>query len=136
MKWATRRFQRTQTPRRLWPLTLWCDLDLSSRSRKMLLIVFYLGTRYDVYGFNTLRNITICLFYVTFDLHLWPWAYVKVTFTSISRCTLCNCTLVPSIKLVGKIEFEIWTIVYRKLKWRHNDIIIHSSVIKSKTQID
>ena len=53
---------------------------------------------------------------MTFDLHLWPWAYVKVTFTSISRCTLCNCTLVPSIKLVGSIEIKIWTIVYRKLK--------------------
>ena len=64
----TRSIQRMQTPPRLLPLTQWCDLDLSSRSRKllsyhqMLLIELYLGTRYDVYEFNTLRYITICLF--------------------------------------------------------------------------
>ena len=28
--------QRTQTPQILWHLTLWCDLDLSSRSRKLM----------------------------------------------------------------------------------------------------
>ena len=32
----TRSIQRTQTPPRLWPLTLWCDLDLSSRARKLM----------------------------------------------------------------------------------------------------
>ena len=32
--------------------------------------VMYLDTRYDVNGFNVLREITICLFYVTFDLLL------------------------------------------------------------------
>ena len=44
------------TPR-LWPLTLWCDLDISSRSRNLTLLdvayCIYLRTRYDVYGFNT-----------------------------------------------------------------------------------
>ena len=49
---------------------IWCHL---------LYCTLVPGTRYDVYGFNTLRNITICLFYVTFDLHLWPFAFVKVT---------------------------------------------------------
>ena len=35
-QYPTRSIQRTQTPPRLWPLTLWCDLDLSSRSRKLM----------------------------------------------------------------------------------------------------
>ena len=76
----TRNIQRTQTPPRMWPMTLWCDLGLSSRSRKLMSldfaynIVMYLDHRYDFYGFKTLRNITICLFHVTFDLHLWPFA--------------------------------------------------------------
>ena len=51
----------------------------------MSLFILYLGTRYDVYEFNTLRDITICLFHVTFDLHLRPSAYVKVTLILISR---------------------------------------------------
>ena len=65
--------QRTQTPPRLWPLILSCDLDLKSGQKGlfhyMLLIVMYLGTRYDVYRFNFLRQITIILFIV---LDLWP----------------------------------------------------------------
>ena len=32
----TRSIQRTQTPPRLWPFTLWRDLDLSSRPRKLM----------------------------------------------------------------------------------------------------
>ena len=80
--------QRTQTPPRLWPLALLCDLDLSSRSRKLMSFdvaycCIYLGTRHDVYWFITLRVMTICLFYVTFDLHLWPSAFAKVTGTLI-----------------------------------------------------
>ena len=47
----------------------------------MLLIVLYLGNRYDLYGFNTWRDITICLFHLIFDLHLWPSAFVKVRYT-------------------------------------------------------
>ena len=90
----------------------------------MSFVVLYLGTRHDVYGFNTLRDITICLFYVTltFDLHLWPSSSLKVTIIFIIRWTLCCCVLVPSTKFVGSIKFEIWTIVLRKLKWRHNDL--------------
>ena len=45
------------------------------------IIVLHLSTRYDVYGFNTLRDITICLFDLTIDFHLWPSAFVKVTWT-------------------------------------------------------
>ena len=88
--------------------------------------------RYDVCDSNSLRDMTINSFFVTFDLHLWPSAYVKVTFTLISRCTLCICTSVPSMKFIGSIEFKIWTIVCWKLKWRHNDVITHSNLIKFK----
>ena len=38
--------------------------------------------------------------------------------------------MVPSTKIVGSIEFEIWTIVKGKLKWRHNDVITHSISMK------
>ena len=40
----------------------------------------------------------------------------KVTIIFIIRRTLCCCVFVPSTKFVGSIEFEIWTIVWRKLK--------------------
>ena len=29
------------------------------------------------------------------------------------------------MKFVGSIEIEIWIIVWRKLRWRHNDVIAH-----------
>ena len=38
---------------------------------------------------------------------------------------------VPSRKLVGSIEIEIWTIVSRKIKWRHNDVITHQDLWNS-----
>ena len=31
---------------------------------------------------------------------------------------------VPKMKFVSAVEFEIWTFVWRKLKWRHHDVII------------
>ena len=83
-------------------------------------------------GFIALRDITICLFYVTFDLHLWPSSSVKVTFIFIIRWTLYCCVLVPRTKFIGSVEFEILTIVCRKLKWRHNDVISHSNYMKFK----
>ena len=89
-------------------LTLWCDLILSSRSRKLMssdvaYCILYLGTRYDVYRFITLQD--ICLFHVTFDLHLWASAFVKITCTLIItrpymlygesiRFSLCVCLFV------------------------------------------
>ena len=91
----------------------------------MSLIVLYLCTRYDVYGFITLWDITICLFYVTFDLHLSPSLSVKVTFTLLILCILCCWMFVPKLKSVGSVEFEIWTFLYRKPKWRHYDVIIN-----------
>ena len=96
----TRSIQRTQTPPRLWPLTLTCDLDLIARSRKLMsldvayCIVPWYQVRYDVCECNCMRDMTINSFLVTFDLHLWPSVYFKVTFTLISRCTLCSCTFV------------------------------------------
>ena len=132
----TRSIQRTQTHPRLWPLTLTCDLDLTSRSRNVtsLDVVYSIEPWFQVWclliwWFARYDHLFI---FVTFDLHLWPSAYVKVTFTLISRCTLCSCTLLPRMKFVGSIEFEIWTIVCWKLNWRHNDVITHSNLIKFK----
>ena len=88
----------------------------------MSLIVLYLGSRYDVCDSNSLRDMTINSFFVTFDLRLSPSSSVKVTFISIIRWTLYCCVMVPSTKFVGSIEFEIWTIVWRKLKSCHNDV--------------
>ena len=59
----------------------------------MSLVLLYFGTRYDVYEFDTLWDITIRLFYVTFDLHLWPSAFVKVT-----------CTLIISLNVFYVVE--------------------------------
>ena len=87
-------------------LTVTCDLDFTSRSRKLMSL--------DVAWF----------------LHfLWP-----LTFTCDLQVMsmLCTCTFVPSIKLVGSIEFELWTIVCRKLKWRHNCVNTHWNLIKFK----
>ena len=79
----------------------------------MSLIVLFIGTRYDVCGCNSLRDITVCSFSVIFDLHLWP-SSVKVTYSSMFRCTLWCCILVPKMKLSISIEIEIWIIVWRK----------------------
>ena len=78
------------------------------------------------------RNMTISSIFDTFDLHLWPSSSVKVTFIFIIWWTLCCCVLVPNKKLVGSTEFEIWANVWRKLKWRHNDVINHSNFMKFK----
>ena len=71
-------------------------------------------------------------FFVLFDLRLWPSSSVKVTFIFIIRWTLCWCVLVPITKLVGSIEIYIWTIVLRKRKYRHNDVITDSIFMKFK----
>ena len=40
--------------------------------------------------------------------------------------------LEASMKILGSIEFEKWTFVWRKLKSCHNDIITHSIFMKLK----
>ena len=45
-------------------------------------------------------------------------------------CILCCWMFVPKMKSVGSVEFEIWTFVYRKLKWRHYDVINYLIFIK------
>ena len=100
---------RTRTPPCLWPLTLRCDLAQGQES--MSLFALYLCTRYDVFGCNTLRHMTICLFFETFHLNLWHSASEKVTCNLTIRCTLCRYMLVPSMKFVGSIEIEIKTIL-------------------------
>ena len=124
----TRSIQRTQTPPRLWPLTLSCDLDLESRSKKLCRLLYCTL----VPGMMSVSVIDrelwpLAHFYdLSFDLRLWPSSSVKDAFIFIIGWTLRCCKLVPSTKFVGLIEFEIWTIVWWKHKWRHNDIINHS----------
>ena len=60
----------------VWP---WPFAKKADVSRCRLFTVMYLDTRYDVYGFITLRDITICIFYVTFDLHLWPKSFWRLS---------------------------------------------------------
>ena len=66
-------------------LTLTCDFELQSRSSTdhwMHLIGLYLGTKYEVYRWNILRDMASCLvfypFWGQFYLDLWPWTSVKV----------------------------------------------------------
>ena len=116
----------------LWPWGVTLNLRQGQESwcHKMLLIVLYLDTRYNVYGFNTLGDTTICLFHVTFDLHLWPLTSVKVTCTLINRCISCCWMFEPKMKFVGSVEFGIWTFVWRKLYWRHYDVITNLILMK------
>ena len=97
----------------------------------MSLIVLYLDTRYDNFECNSLRDMTISSLFCD----IWPSPSVKVTFIFIIRWTLCCCVLVPSTKFVGSRKFEIWTIVWRKLKWRYNNVITHSIFYEIYTQI-
>ena len=98
----------------LWP----GDVTLTSLlCHWMLLIVLYLDISYDVCGCNCLRNMTICTF-------LWPLIFIYDLqrfchghFHSIT-CVLCCCMLVLIMKLVASIDFEIWSIVWRKPIWR------------------
>ena len=41
-----------------------------------------------------------------------PWPLVKINSTWVIKCTLLGCILVPTMKYVGQIGFEIWTQVY------------------------
>ena len=92
----------------------------------MSLIVLYLGTRYAVCKCYSLRDMTISLFFVTFDLCLWPLSSVKVTFIFIIRWTLCSCVLVPTMKFVGSIELKCGQLFGENL----NDVTMMSSPIR------
>ena len=37
---------------------------------------------------------------------------------------------VPKMKFVGSVEFEIWTLVWRKLKWRHQPLYFYEILIQ------
>ena len=81
----------------------------------MSLFVLYLSTRYDVNGFNVLRDITNCLFYVTFtftyDLKLLSRSLALL---SLDVFNVVEC-LYQKLKFVDSVEFEILTIVWKKL---------------------
>ena len=105
----TRSIQRTQTPPRLWPLT-WGN---TSRSRNVMSLVLnvafcmYLVTRYDVCEYNSFARYDHKFIFC--DRR--PSSSVKVAFTLIIRWTSCCCILVPSMKIVCSMKFEIWKIV-------------------------
>ena len=99
----------------------------------MSLIVICLGTRYDVCGCNNYKIWPFVYFYDLRPSPMWPSPSVKVTIILITKCTLCCCILVIIMQFLGSIEFEIWTIVWRKPKGCHNDIIIRSILWNSNT---
>ena len=72
---VTRSIQRTETPPRLWYLTLLCDLVLTSRSRKLMSldVAFFVLVILSV-------GLTLIL-YEKVDLHLRPSTFVKDTHT-------------------------------------------------------
>ena len=74
----------------------------------------------------TLWDITICLFYVTFDIHLWPSAFVKVICILIIICILCCWMFVTKMKFVGSVEFENWQSYEENL----NDVTMTTSSIR------
>ena len=101
----------------------------------MSLIVLHLGTRYDVCRYNTLWVMSydiILVIFVTSELHPWTSVSVKVSCTLTIRCTLCCCMLEPRLQFVCSIEIEIWITIWRKLRWQHNDVIIHSLFMNFK----
>ena len=63
--------------------SFWYQILLHGTTRKPK------NSSYDVYGWNTLRDMTIMSIFLTFDLHLLPSASVKV-----------NCTLWMSLMLL------------------------------------
>ena len=87
----------------------------------LIIHILYLGTRYDVCECNSLQDMTISSFFVTFDLRLWPSSSVKVTFifTIITKNEVCMFS-------------RIWNmdICMEKLKWRHHDVITHLIFMK------
>ena len=80
----------------------------------MRFIELYLGTKYEVIGWNSIRDMVHWLVFRHY-WKIWPWpltlTFVKVTVFWIIKCTLLGCDLVPSMKSVGEITSEIWPIV-------------------------
>ena len=76
----------------------------------------YLGTKYEVCRWNSLRDMPHSLFFYTFwgkfDFDHWPWPKVKVIGTWVIECALLGCTLVPIMKSVGEIASKIWPVLW------------------------
>ena len=90
-------------------LTLTQGLGHRHLGHWMCLIWLYLVTKYEVCRWNSIRDMAhLCRFW-TFDLDLWPWPLVRVIGTWVIKCALLGCILVPSMKSLGRIGFEIWT---------------------------
>ena len=120
--------QRTQTPPRLWPLTLSCDLDLKSRSKRLMsLDVIYC----IVPWYPGMMSMGLILYeispfvYFMWPLTLWPSAFVKFTCTLIIRCIsifmlLNHCTKTQVCRFSRKRNIAI---CMEKFEWRHYDVI-------------
>ena len=89
-----------QRKQKFWPwvVTLTLRQGKKSSSHQMSVIVLYLCIRYGVCGCDTVRDMTICSFFVTFDHHMWPSVSVKVTYLLTIKYAY-RCMLVPSIEL-------------------------------------
>ena len=87
-------------------------------------IVLYLDTRYGVNGFNTLRDITICIFHVTFNLHLWTSSFLEVICTHLDVFYVVEC-LYKKRKFVGSVELK-YGHLYEE---NYNDITMTSSLL-------
>ena len=112
----TRSIQRTQTPPRLWPLTSSCALTWKLRSKTLMpldVAVLYLGTRYDVCDCNSLRDMTISSFFVTFDdrslsfLHLHEIVEGLYFHCSLSVCLFVWVSVCVSVCLC--VRHFLWT---------------------------
>ena len=93
--------QRTQTPPSLWPLTLWCDLDLSSRSRKLMsldvaycIVPWYLRSRSQL-KVKDHRQGRVCVFWmllVEYEiLCLWIETSNTIFYSLYLSLSVCLC---------------------------------------------
>ena len=100
----------------------------------MSFIILYLGTRYDVCGCNSLRDVTILFILFYFDLHIWPSAPVKATYLFFHLDVPCVVVymhiLVVSMKFVDFDKIWYMDNSFQKFWIRHNDVIPHSTFNK------
>ena len=91
----SRSIQRTQTPPRLWYLTLTCDIDLILRPKKFLSLDF----AFCIVPWNQVWCSMVRYDHL-FTFCLWPSSLSM----SLSLCNSCCCVFVPSIKFVGYVQ--------------------------------
>ena len=133
----TRSIQKTQTPPRLWPLTLCRDLDLSSRSRMLMLFITcrllyctlvpgMMSVGLILYEISPL---VYFMWHLTFTCDLQPLS------RSLDLLSLDVHYVVESKNEVCRFS-RIWNmdILWSKPKWRHHEVITHLIFIKFKNK--